>query len=254
MDLGVADHGFEDVRRALGIADQHQPGRTGLLRQGHDRVTDLPRVFLDAGQGIDLDDELVIVVLAQMRRRGAGRIEPLGKATVANAGHDGRHQPPLGRLQRYGSSRDGGFIVYRAQGFLAGTIVRQIRPVLFQDRTVDLPEAAARIGHARRALRLCTCPPPAVVVSSRRPRVRELRALPPAWAGGARYGGRCPGILRGLRGKPGRPRDQLSAPVTSFVASAGRCGRIGSHCRISTSAKVRGRVLRKRATRRPSVK
>jgi hypothetical protein len=63
MDLGVANHGFEDVGRALGIADEHEPRRTGFLRHRHDRVTDLPRVGLNSGQRIDLDDELVVVVL-----------------------------------------------------------------------------------------------------------------------------------------------------------------------------------------------
>ena len=91
--------------------------------------------------------ELVVAVLAQVRWHSAARIEPVREAAVADAGHNSRHQAPVGRSQRDSSSRDRGFIAYRAQGLLARTIVRQIGPVLLQDGAVDLRESPARVSH-----------------------------------------------------------------------------------------------------------
>ncbi|MNL24297.1 hypothetical protein D3C87_1457250 [compost metagenome] len=147
-DLRVVDQGFEDVWRALRIADQYESRPGGVERRGHDRIADLPCVMGGAGQRIDRQHPAVIAKLAQVPAHRIGRTQPRREAIKADAGHDHRHQWPVRGAEVRRLAGAGRLRAHARQGFLAGAVVGHGLLAGLEDRAEDLAEARPPIAHA----------------------------------------------------------------------------------------------------------
>ena len=148
---GYVDDRFEDVGRALRIADQHQARRPALERHGHDRVADLARVGRGARQRIDLEQRSA----SYPNRRTCSAAVP------GACSHFAKHSYPMPGTSaatrcRFDGPRSTGRPVpagsspTRRQRLFAGPVVGKLRrPCASSTAQIDLAKTRALVLQAR---------------------------------------------------------------------------------------------------------
>ena len=188
-----------------------------------------------ARQRIDLEQRQVVSEPAHVRRRRAGRLQPLREALVADAGHHRGDQAALRRPEVDGPSRAGGLGADAAQRILAGTVVGNLA----------FARASAPRSRSRGTARACPARPPGMPEPEPAAACRPNRAST-AWSHTRRGRGRRAESEQGTRA--------IHRAVTLGAAGVSTvCGKYGAQSRSSTSARLSGRVARNRTARRPSV-
>ena len=138
---------LHDVRRSLGIPDQHNQRRALCLRHCHQGITDLLRVVLCSGQRVDADVLGVIALGTQVRRGSRTRFQPRLEAVVADARHHHGNQMSFGRPKVNRRTGAGSFCTQTGKCFLAGPVVRKSRSALGHHGTEDLAKSCALVDY-----------------------------------------------------------------------------------------------------------